>query len=243
MKKLIYLLLATLILASCNTETNQLQYTLKISIDTLIDGNVYLQKRVDGEWLKTDTSAFADGIASMSGVVDYPEMNYVYIEDIKRTVPVFLDKGDIEVKVFKDDNSATEISGSAAQQQYDAFRDEMAVYDDEMRAVYKEYRALKDSGLIEQAEELSAKMDEMYEKKQEFVKEFVFTHNDDLTSPYIAYRNSYSWTVSEMDSIVSNFKPALHASPEYKLLTDRIVILNRVDIGQPLVDFAMITSP
>jgi thiol-disulfide isomerase/thioredoxin len=115
----------------------------------------------------------------------------------------------------------------------------MGVYDDEMRAVYKEYRALKDSGLTEQAEELSAKLDDMYDKQQEFVKEYVYTHNGDLTSPFIAYRNSYSWTVSEMDSIVSNFEPALHAAPEYKQLTERIVILKRVDIGQPLVDFAM----
>ena len=239
MKKLIYLLLALFIMGSCNTENKQLQYTIKVNIDTPVDGTVYLQKRVDGEWIKTDTAVFADNIANMTGVLDYPEMNYVYIESIKRSVPVFLDKGDIEVKVFKDDYGATEVSGSPAQVQYDAFKDEMGVYDDEMRAVYKEYRALKDSGLMEQAEKLSLKLDEMYEKQQEFVKEYVYTHNSDLTTPFIVNSNSYSWSVGELDSIVDNFEPALHASPEYKTLTDRIAVLKRVDIGQPLLDFAM----
>ena len=60
-----------------------------------------------------------------------------------------------------------------------------------------------------------------------------------MTSPYFAYRNSYSWTVDELENIVNNFDPSLETSPDYIFLADRLVVLKRVDIGQPLVDFAM----
>jgi len=239
MKKLIYLLIVTFILASCNTEKKQLQYSVNVSIDTLIDGNAYLQKREGGEWKKIDSAVITEGVFSMSGVIDYPVMHYVYIENLKRNVPIFLDNGDIKIVVYKDDYDATEITGSPAQGLYDNFEAGMKTYDDEMRAIYKEYRVAKDSAYKDEMDKLSEKMDEIYETQQQFIKDYVFENNTDVTAPFIAYRNSYSWTVEEMENIVNNFDPTLQASPEYQLLSDRIVILKRVDIGQPLVDFAM----
>ena len=60
-----------------------------------------------------------------------------------------------------------------------------------------------------------------------------------VTSPFIAYRNSYNWTVEELENILNNFDISLHGSPDYKLLADRIMVLKRVDIGQLFVDFSM----
>lgn len=60
-----------------------------------------------------------------------------------------------------------------------------------------------------------------------------------VTSPFIAYRNFYNWTVEELENILNNFDISLHGSPDYKLLADRVTVLKRVDIGQPLVDFSM----
>jgi thiol-disulfide isomerase/thioredoxin len=239
MKKLIYLMMATLFLASCTTEKKSTQYSVNVSIDTLIDGNAYLQIREGGEWKKLDSALIADGTFSMTGDVDFPVMHYVYIENLKRNIPFFLDQGDIQINVYKDDYDATEISGSTAQDLYKVFQDGMKTYDDKLREIYKEYRVAKDSGYTEEVDMLSEKMDEIYESQQQFVKDYVFENNKDVTVPYIAYRNSYSWTVEEMENIVNNFDPSLQASPEYKMLADRMVILKRVDIGQPLVDFAM----
>ena len=239
MKKLIYLLLAIFILASCDIEKKQPQFSLTVNVDTLIDGNAYLQKREDGKWKKIDSAIISEGTFSMQGVIDYPVMYYVFIENIKKNIPVFLDQGDIQISVYTDDNNATSISGSPAQELYDQFQLEMKTYDNEMRGLYKRYRVAKDSGYTEELEKLSLQMDEIYEKQQTFIKDYVFENNANVTVPFISYRNSYSWTVEEMENIVNNFDTALHAAPEYKLLTDRIVILKRVDIGQPLLDFSM----
>jgi len=239
MKKLLYLLVAIVFLASCDTEKKPSQYTITVTIDTLIDGYAYLQVREGGEWKKIDTALIAEGSFSMNGVVDYPVMQYLYIENIKRNVPIFMDNGNIEVSVFKDDRGATTITGSPAQVLYDKFQTEMKAYDDKMRDLYKEYNVAKDSAREEELEKLSDQMDQLYKTQQDFVKAYTFDNNTYLTVPYIVYRNSYSWTIGEMDSIVGNFDVTLHAAPEFKQLVDRIAILKRVDVGQPLLDFSM----
>ena len=142
MKKLIYLLLAIFILASCDIEKKQPQFSLTVNVDTLIDGNAYLQKREDGKWKKIDSAIISEGTFSMQGVIDYPVMYYVFIENIKKNIPVFLDQGDIQISVYTDDNNATSISGSLAQELYDQFQLEMKTYDTEMRGLYKRYRVV-----------------------------------------------------------------------------------------------------
>ncbi len=238
MKKLFYVLLAVLIITSCTSEKKDTHYTLKVSLDTLVDGYAYLQKRADGEWIKVDSALMQDGAFNMKGLIEYPEMQYFQIKDIRRNIPIFLDGGDIVVDVIKDDRNATTITGSPAQDEYQIFQDGSGVFDDRMREMYAEYRVAKEAGLQDKLDSLSALMDAVYEEEQAFIKEYVYTNNANLTSPFITNSNSYSWTVAELDSIVNNFDPKLTASPDYKKLADRIVVLKRVDIGQPLVDFA-----
>src|SRR5210317_1600956 len=100
MKKLIYLLIATFLLASCTTEKKSPQYSINGSIDTLIDGNAYLQKREGGEWKKIDSAVITEGSFSMTGEVGFPVMHYVFIENMKRNIPLFLDQGDIQINVY-----------------------------------------------------------------------------------------------------------------------------------------------
>jgi peroxiredoxin len=245
MKKLFYLLTAVLFLASCNmmpteetaTETAK-AYTINCSVDTLIDGYAYLQKRADGEWVKLDSVPIEGGVFAMAGELEYPAVHYVYIKAIKRNVRLFLDEGDIKINVLKDDYSGTTITGSPAQAEYDAYLKQTAVYDDELKDIYGLYRSAKENGDEEELERLEVLIDEIYEEQQEFIKTYVFEHNASVVSPYITNSTSYSWEVSELDKVYTNFDPALAVLPDYKTLGDRIDVLKLVDIGQPLVDFA-----
>jgi len=237
MKNLLYALLALLIITSCVPEEKDTHFTLKVNLDTIVDGYAYLQKRADGEWIKLDSALMTDQAYTMKGLVSFPEMQYFYIKGIRRNVPLFIDAGDIVVDVFKDDHEATTVSGSPAHDEFMAFQDERGGFDDRMRAVYMDYRTAKDSGWVDVQDSLSALMDQIYEEEQAFIKEYVFVNNTSISSPYIVNSNSYSWTVAELEKIFNNFDTALAASPEYKKIADRVVILKRVDIGQPLVDF------
>ncbi|MDT8392785.1 MAG: TlpA disulfide reductase family protein [Bacteroidales bacterium] len=239
MKKLFYLLIAVFLMASCSPEKNDSQYVITVQIDTLIDGNAYLQKREGGEWVRIDTAVIEEGTFSMEGVVDFPVMHYIFIENLKRNVPIFLDEGNIVVSVFNNDRNATTITGSVAHDQYTKYLDEIQTYEDRMRELYKEYRIVRDSGTAEERDSVEQSLDALYDEQQQFIKDYVFENNTDVVAPFIAYRNAYSWTVDELMKVVNNFDPALEASPDYAELVDRIEILKRVDIGQPLIDFTM----
>lgn len=239
MKKLLYLLIPAVLLASCNTGEKDPQYSLTVSIDTLIDGNAYLQKRADGEWLKVDTALMAGGTFEMSGQLGYPEMHYIFIESLNRNVPIFLDEGEIMVSISYKDRDASTINGSAAHDQYKKYQDSMQGFNEQMRELYRQYRVARDSGTTAEKDSIEKVLDKLYEDQQQYIKDYVFENNADVVVPYIAYGNSYSWSVAELEKVVNNFDPALHASPDYAVLTNRIAVLKRVDIGQPLVDFTM----
>lgn len=241
MKKLIYALLAVIFIASCTTEEKDTHFSLKIGIDTVVDGYAYLKKvntQTGGEMIIIDSAKMENGVFNMKGEVEFPHMGYIYLPNPKMRVSVFLDVGDIVVDVIGDDREATTITGSQANDIYEVFEGELSVYNDKLRSIYTEYRAAKDSGSEELLDSLSLAMDEVYEEQTAFIKEYVLKNNANVTSPYIAYGNSYSWTVAELDSVVNNFDPSLSGSPDYKLLADRITILKRVDVGQPLLDFS-----
>ena len=82
MKKLFYLLLVSFIIASCTIEKKELHYTVKVNIDTLVDGYAYLQKRIDGKYVKYDSALSENGIYEMQGIIDFPTMQYFYIKNI-----------------------------------------------------------------------------------------------------------------------------------------------------------------
>lgn len=240
MKKTTLLILILAFLSSCMTrEEKELTYTLKLSIDTLTDGYAYLRIREDGEWVRLDSSLPADGIYSMQGKLDFPSMHYLFISDLNRNIPLFLDGGDILIEAYRDDPAATKISGSKAHDEYRLYEEQLKTFDEQIRDVYAQYRVARDSGNDVLRDSLSSLIDKLYEEEQQFNKDYVLEHNANVTAPYIAYRNSYSWTVEELEEIVNNFDPALHASPDYVFLADRIVTLKRVAVGQPLVDFVM----
>lgn len=237
MKKLILLLLAGITIASCTSEQKEKAFTLKINVDTIVDGYAYLQKRIDGEWIKLDSTTMVEGSFNMKGLVDNPTMQYVFIKELRMNVPLFLDEGDIVMDIFKDDRSATVVSGSAAHDEYKLYQDEMAQFNDRLQEIYDVYRTARTENDTVVMDSLSDVMDAIYEKQQTYIKDYVKANNTSVVSPYIANSNSYSWNVSEMEEILNNFDPALAELDDYKKLSARIEVLKRVDVGQPLVDF------
>jgi len=240
MKKLTLLLLVLITIASCTSEKKEMKYTLKINADTAVDGYAYL-KMVNPEtgekMIILDSAIMEEGIFQMKGEFEYPFVGYIYLPVSNRAIPIFLDEGDIVVDVYKDNYASTKITGSAAQDEFQAFRDELGVFNDKMKDLYILYKLAKEEENTDKMDSLSAIMDEIYEEEQVFIKNHVKTNNSNVTSPYIAYSNSYSWTIDELDEVVQNFDPSLVGLPDYKKLADRLVVLKRVDIGQPLVDF------
>ncbi len=239
MKKFFFLSLIAIIIASCAPEKKNLEFSLTIKPDTLVDTYAYLKKITEGKMLTLDSAKMVNGVFKMKGEIDFPVMQYIYLDDPKMRIPVFFDSGDIVVGVFKDDPKATTVNGSPAHDLYKTFEKELAIFDEDRNRIYKDYRMAKDSGWTEKLDSLSNARASVYEIRQGFIKEYVFINNASVISPYIVYSNSYFWNVNELDSVVNNFDAVLKSSPDYQWLVNRVAILKRVAVGQPLVDFTM----
>ena len=240
MKKLIILLLAVITIASCTTEQKEKTFTLKVNLDTIVDGYAYLKAvnpEVGNNMIELDSAIMENGSFIMQGNIKYPFMGYVYLPTLNRPVRLFMDEGDVVIDVQYNDISAAVISGSAAHDEYMAFRDELSIFDEGMDELYTLYRKAKAEDNTTLLDSVVEVLDRVYEEQQAFIKDYVKKNNASVASPYIANSNSYSWTVAEMEEIFNNFDPSLAELDDYKKMSDRIVVLKRVDVGQPLVDF------
>ncbi len=239
MKKIVLLLLLSLFMISCLSEKKEIQYVINVNLDTLVDGYAYLQSRSDGEWVKIDSALINQTSFSFSGNADFPVMQYIYIEKLKRNIPVFTDEGEIIIRVNGNDPATTIIEGSAAHEQYEAFLAESRRYDRVIREIYQDLKKARESGDKVMQDSIEKLLDEAWGGQQEYIRDYVFEYNNSSVSPYIAYSYSYSWTLEDLERIAGNFSSDLYSSPDYQRIMDRIAVLKKVAVGQPLTDFVM----
>ena len=239
MKKIVFLLLLGLFIISCRNGKKEIQYVIDVSLDTLVDGYAFLQYRSDGEWVKIDSAMIDQASFSFSGNAIFPSMNYIYIAGLKRNIPVFVDDGKIIITVSGNDPAATIVEGSAAHEQYDAFLTESRRYDKVISELYQELKKTGEPADTIIRDSIEKLLDEAWDDQQEYIRDYVFIYNNSPVSPYIAYSYSYSWTVEELERITGNFSSDLYSSSYYQRIMDRIAVLKKVAVGQPLTDFIM----
>ncbi|MCC7316975.1 MAG: TlpA family protein disulfide reductase, partial [Bacteroidales bacterium] len=73
-------------------------------------------------------------------------------------------------------------------------------------------------------------------EKNKFLVDYIRTNNKDVVAHYLLYRNSYQFELDELESMVVNFDESLKSSYLNELY-DRVLVLKKVDVGMPFIDF------
>jgi hypothetical protein len=126
-KNLFVAIFAIIMMASCTKKVKN-EFVISGTLDTVFNGIVYLQKRVDAPLITIDSARFSDGKFSFKGVVDYPEVYYLTIPVTKSSVPFFIEPAGIAVDIKTKNINRTKITGSKSQAEYDAYLDMLDQY-------------------------------------------------------------------------------------------------------------------
>jgi thiol-disulfide isomerase/thioredoxin len=239
MKKLLYLALITLVIASCTSQpAKDTSYSINVNLKGVEDGTIYLTQRKNGEWLKLD-SADVSAAINFNGNIDFPEMYYLSIKDKRGNIPVFVDAAKIIVDGHIDSVRQVKITGSPAQDELAEFSEQTKVFDDQLQKIYKDYRVAYEEKNEELKNQLEKKMETLNEGKIDFTFEYVLEHNASVVSAFLALQNNYYFELDQLDSITSGFDPSIDQSTYVQELKARVEVLQSVAIGKPYIDFTM----
>lgn len=239
MKKLFYLLLIGVVFTSCTTQpTKNTTYSLKVNLQGLEEGTVYLSQRKSGEWVKLD-SADANGLIEFTGTIEFAEVYYLSIKDKRGNIPVFVDAADIIVTGHIDSLRQVEITGSPAQDELKAFNKSTKAFDDRLENIYGEYRIASQEKNDELKNKLEKQIDAIQEEKVDFTYKYILENSASVVAANLAVQNNYYFELEQMEVIAAGFDPSIDSSSYVVSFKNRTSVLQKVAIGQPFIDFTM----
>ncbi len=238
MKNVLAILVFAVILVSCHTAKDK--YSINGSIAGVTTGKVYLQKLVDGQPQSIDTATIADGKFSFKGKMTLPDIRFLRLNKQDYFAQFFLENGDITVKANKDSLFATKITGSATQDVFQIFINEMERLKKEGLALQSKYQSSMASGNTNEAEKAKIDYQAMIDNNKVFTKNFVKEHSNSVAAAYVTlFQLSGQVDGAELDSITSRFAPEIGNSEYVVKLKEIVEEQKKTAVGQMAPDFTM----
>ncbi len=237
MKKLMYLIVLTILITACNTEANK-QFSVAVDVQAEEGATFYLAQYKDGGWIKYD-SANVDGTdIVLKTTVETPEIFYIQLKDTRINIAVFANGGDIitvngDIKELAD----IQIDGSKSQDEYDQFKLESKSFDDKLSPLFDEYRAASKEKDEAKLEVIEPKINAIYDAKNVFIYEYIIKTPKSYVSANIAKSNNYNYDLEQLEAITEGFDASIANSPDVIKLKDRVASLQKVAIGEQYTDF------
>jgi len=230
MKRSFIFLLITGLIFSCNHQSN---YTISGELKDSAGTMIFLQKRIDGEFVNIDSALMAKGKFEMKGSIETVEE--YFLSKGERDKKMFFLENSI-IKVVADSSTLKDavIKGGKVQTLFNEYE---AKYDhlyDSMLSVYYKARDEQDDSL-KLALELQA--DSLYENIGLFQETFLLDHPASPVSVYILTRIQYGRNASELNQLFEKLEPSLANMAAYQFIAKRVEELQKVAIGKIAPDF------
>jgi peroxiredoxin len=234
MRKIISLAVLSILFFACNQTP---KFTINGTIEGLEDGTVYLKQRIPGSTV-TDSTVSIGGKFSLSGTIEVPDMYFISAGQ-KLNIPLMLENSKITISGKADDLKNITITGSVNQDEYKELEVKAQEAGTQMRELYSKYseaRKANDSinaGLIEK------QLDSLDQVQNGIYKDFVTGNPASFVSPVILQRIQYGMEASELQSYLAKFSPEVLKSQSAKSLTERVTVLESVEVGKIAPEFTM----
>jgi len=237
MKKFSYLLVITILIASC---TSKPHYVIKGKIEGSDKIAFLLQKKDAGKYITIDSAVSRKGSFTIKGgEVAYPQMVQLMAGTSGKGLSFYLENSEITITGSLDSISGAKISGSKTQNEYMSFVDSNKPLSEEYSRIYLEYQSASKAGDVPKVAVLEKLADSTQNELTNLQKNFVKNNPASFVSPSILASLSYEMDATEIESAINSMDPKVAAVPQMILLKERLAIMKKVDIGQKAPDFTL----
>ena len=234
--RLLTLVVATFALVSCSNST----FNVNVELQNAEGKTVYLQKIINNEFITLDSAIMQNNMVNFVVEDNSPSTHYQL--SIKDTNPLrfFSENNDVKIVGDLKNRDSFNITASYAQQLVNEYNVEYKKYSQQRKELSDKFRAAYQNNDEATMEKLQSEFDQIEKNINNYQKLFITKNSNNFVAPYILYTNRYNYELNELEDFVNNFN--IKEESEYsRLLNDYIAILQRVDIGQPYVDFTQET--
>jgi peroxiredoxin len=238
MKKVLGFIIMAAILDSCNPPAKN-SFKINGTVDGNASGWVLLQEKLEGGFNTVDSVQIENGTFSFMGNIDYPEVYFINVPSTKSMVPFFLEASKIGIALNTKDINETKITGSASQQEYDRYLDVIDKFNGQLRENYSFYAKAEEIGDAGKAAHFDSVIVEIDNQKAQFTKDYIKNNKTSPVTPYLLFRNLYSYDMRELNDVMANMDTTLKASAYMPFLDEYLKTLKRTDIGNIFVSFMM----
>jgi len=205
------------------------------------DGQIVLEERKDGKFVGVDTADVVDGVAVLEGAVENPGMYYISILGQRAKARIFVENAQMTVTGKADSINFVKIEGSATQDEYAALTEKMKAIQDEYMNLYKESVAAKQAGDTAKANEIMAKVEEIYQdatdRMNALQETFIAEHPASFVTPIILSGIQYGKSAEKLDSMINALDPKIQQDPIIVDMKAQVEKMKKVAVGQIAPDF------
>ena len=239
MKKYLMLLLALVLgLSACNQKEKE--FKVNVSLKNGNDQTVYLQKFVDNAPVIIDSAVITDESAVLNAENDDPQILYALkVKGMRGSMPFFADNKDVTFVGDINNPKDVEIMASETQAELDAYTDQLDEFDVQIRDLYTAMQqAFSDNDSVVM-DSLNTVGTALMEQKDSFRDEYIKAHPESFVTHYILDQVKQDYPLDQLKEMVAAFT----TESLYKTdLNDYIAKQERLEVGQPFIDFTLMTK-
>ena len=197
--------------ASCNTADDS--YEIDLHCAECGGAQVSLCLYADGNISDLSTTNFEHGRAVFKGHVDEPQLMFLFVEDARDYLPVFVENSDIDIDYVYARPSRSVVTGSACHKKFSDFLQSYSAYSDKGTGIDKMLENAQENSDTLMLQRLTENLIVLEREKVEFQRQYVLQN---ISSPVSAYILStdlmYKLTCNELDSITALFPDEIKGS-------------------------------
>jgi peroxiredoxin len=236
MKNIYYCCFAALLgLVAC---TSKPSYEVKLKI-TGASGKAYLNQKQNGKWVRLDSVNLVNGEGSMKGVVAIPEVYYIEVEESNDNLPLFIENSAISIVGLADSLSKAKVSGSKTNDEYQALKAKIEAIDEEGNKYYKQGQEAENNGDKAKADSLKNLAEKLWTEEGSLQKSYIKNNPASFISPFVLSQIYHEMEADTLDAYLKGFDKKLESAKIVKTLSERVVKLKTVAVGQIAPDFTM----
>ena len=236
-KHLLFLFAVVLGLTACNQNKS---FKVNVGLTNGNEKTVYLQKYVDNAPVTIDSAVIADDQAVLTAPIDDPQILYALKVKGKRgSMPFFADNKDVTFVGDINNPQAVEIMASETQAELDAYNDQLKAFDIQIRDLYAVMQqAFADNDSIKM-DSLNKVGTALMEQQDSFRDDYIKAHPESFVTHYILDGVKQDYPIDQLKEMVGTFTTE---SIYRDHLNDYIAKQERLDVGQPFIDFTLQTK-
>jgi peroxiredoxin len=236
-KYLLSLLALALCLSACNQKGNN--FKVNVSLKNGNDRTVYLQKFVDNAPVIIDSAIIANETAVLTASTDNPQVLYALkVKGMRGSMPFFADNKEVAIVGDINNPKDVEIMASETQKELDAYNKQLNEYDVQIRDLYAVMQqAFSDNDSIKM-DSLNKVGTALMEQQDNFRDDYIKAHPDSFVTHYILEQVKQDYPLDQLKEMMAGFTTKSIYSEK---LNDYIAKQERLEVGQPFIDFTLQT--